>query len=454
MPELAEVETVRRVLKTELIGLTITKVDLLYNNIFENTEELPNLINNTFIDIKRKGKYLIFCLKKGFLLSHLRMEGKYFYVLPDYPLNKHMHVIFYLDNGYKLIYQDVRKFGRMHYFDSLEDLEKSLDLGPDANEALPYLDSLYEKLKASKTSLKNLLLDQSFIAGLGNIYVDEVLYAAKLLPNMPSSLATKDDLERILKASEVILNEAIKNKGTTIRSYTSSLGVTGNYQNFLKVHTKDLCPLGHKVITYKVGGRTSYVCPVCQTNFSYVIGLTGSIATGKTNVLNTLASYGFPVLDSDKLVKEAYNDPNILAKIKDAFNTTDKKEIASIIFHDATKKQKLEEIIHPYVISRLKEGIAKNKLVVLDIPLLFEARLEYLVNTIVCCYIPKEEEIKRLMARDNISYDYALAKINSQMDIELKKEKSNYIIDTSGTFEETKKKIDEVVKELIYGIYS
>ena len=454
MPELAEVETVRRVLKSELCGLKITKIDLLYKAIFENDENLPKLINQEFVDILRQGKYLIFCFNDGYLLSHLRMEGKYFYVQADYPLNKHMHVIFYLNNGYKLIYQDVRKFGRMHYYQKLDELKADLKIGVDANIALKDIDDLYKKLKSAKTCIKNLLLDQSFIAGLGNIYVDEVLYEAKLLPNMPANLLSYDDLFNILTASQQILDKAILNKGTTIRSYTSSLGVTGNYQNYLKVHTKEKCPKGHQIITYKVGGRTSYVCPICQTNFSYVIGLTGSIASGKSNVANELSKMGFTVVDSDKLVKEAYNDNDIISNIKAIFKTTDKKEIGDIIFHDKEKQKELEKIIHPYVINKLKIAIENNKLVVLDIPLLFEANLNYLCNKIICCYLPYEEELKRLVARDNISIEYAKAKINSQMPLELKKEKADLIIDTSGTFEETEKNIHNVVKEFIYGIFN
>lgn len=453
MPELAEVETVRRVLKSELIGQTITKIDLLYAPIFENSEAVKDLIGQTYVDIKRQGKYLIFCLSRGYLLSHLRMEGKYFYTDLDYPLNKHMHVIIYLDNGKKLIYQDVRKFGRMHYYEDLASLEADLDLGPDANLALPYLDELYAKLAKSRLPLKSLLLDQSFIAGLGNIYVDEVIYAAKLLPNMPANLVTKDELKTILEASKEILDLAIINKGTTIRSYTSSLGVIGNYQNYLKVHTKEKCPLGHEIITYKVGGRTSYVCPVCQTPKKMAIGITGGIASGKSNVLNTLKEWGFAVCDSDTLVKEAYQNEQILTQIKASFGTSKRLELAKIVFNDATKRKELEVIIHPYVIGKLEEAKANNQLVFLDIPLLYECQLEYLVDKVICLKLPLELEIERLCTRDNITKDYALKKINSQLPLADKVALADYVIDSSGSFAETNKKIKEVVKEIFYGLY-
>ncbi len=452
MPELAEVETVRRVLKEDLIGLKITSIDLLYKPIFENYDKINNLIGKTFKDILRKGKYLIFVFEDSFLLSHLRMEGKYFFVLDDHNINKHMHVIFHLNNGYKLIYQDVRKFGRMHYYDNYEDLVNSLNLGVDANLAIDQIDDLYNKIKKSNKPLKTLLLDQSFIAGLGNIYVDEVLYQAKLLPNMPANIVSYEDLSNILKACQDILDLAIINKGTTIRSYTSSLGVEGNYQNYLKVHTKKYCPEGHEIITYKIGGRTTYLCPSCQVK-KYVVGVTGSIATGKSNVVKELKEMGFITLDSDILVKEAYNDKDIINKILNTFNTIDKKELANIIYHNEVKKKELEAIIHPYVIAKLKEGIEKNNLIFLDIPLLFEANLEYLVDKIICCYCDEELELERLMYRNKIDKDSAKLMISNQMSIEKKKEKSHYVIDTSGTFKETKENIRKVIKELIYDIH-
>lgn len=454
MPELPEVETVRQVLKKELIGKTITKIDLNYKPIFENEDKLSKLIGQKYEDILRKGKYLIFCFNNGYLLSHLRMEGKYFYVPNEYEINKHMHVVIYLNNNYKLIYQDVRKFGRMHYYDDLNELYDDLKLGPDANEEGINLDELYNKMLKSKLPLKTLLLDQSFIAGLGNIYVDEVLYSARLMPNMPANLANKEDLINILKNAKQILNEAIINKGTTIRSYTSSLGVEGNYQNHLQVHTKEKCPLGHHITTIKIGGRTTYFCPVCQNRKKLVLGLTGSIATGKSNVLSTLKTYGFKTCDSDMLVREAYCDPKIKELVYLEFNTLDKKEIANIIYQDKLKKAKLESIIHPYVINKLKEACNSNGIIILDIPLLFEAKLEYLVDKIICCYLPYEEEIKRLMNRDKISKENAKMIIANQIDIEQKKIRSDYVIDTSSTFAKTNENINKVIKEIMYGIYA
>jgi formamidopyrimidine-DNA glycosylase len=270
MPELAEVECVRRVLKENIINLKINDIEIKYDKIVENDNNyfIDSLKGQTYKDILRRGKYLIFVLDKGYIISHLRMEGKYFYVPKDSMDNKHIHLIYYLSNGYMLCYQDVRKFGRIEFKDDskLYNTFPISDVGYD-----PILDKeieinrIYDKILNKAIPIKTTLLDQNIIAGLGNIYVDEVLFKAKINPLRPSNEISLNDLENIIKYTKEILNEAIKNKGTTIRSYTSSLGVEGNYQNFLNVHTKTICPLcNNKLLKIKIGGRSTYYCNKCQ----------------------------------------------------------------------------------------------------------------------------------------------------------------------------------------------
>ena len=270
MPELPEVETVRRVLEDEIIDLKILDVKIKYEPIINNDPVFfkEKVIGKTFKKMERRGKFLIFKLDDGALISHLRMEGKYFYVPKDSLDNKHIHVIYYLSNGYMLCYQDVRKFGRIEYKDSnsIYNTFPVSEVGYD-----PILDKeieinrFYDKILNKAIPIKTTLLDQNIIAGLGNIYVDEVLFKAKINPLRPSNKISLNDLENIIKYTKEILSEAIKNKGTTIRSYTSSLGVEGNYQNFLNVHTKTICPLcKNKLLKIKIGGRSTYYCNKCQ----------------------------------------------------------------------------------------------------------------------------------------------------------------------------------------------
>ena len=270
MPELPEVETVRRVLKPQLKNLKIENIIIRYNGIIE--DDIDYFINNikgkTIIDILRRGKYLIFKLNEGYMISHLRMEGKYFYLKRNTLDNKHIHVIFNLSNGYDLLYQDVRKFGKMTYKkdDELYSTHPLNDVGYDPIIDTNYdLDLIYKRIKNKNIPIKSTLLDQSIISGLGNIYVDEVLFASKINPERPSNKIKKDEVREIINQSIIILNDAINNKGTTIKSYTSSLGVEGNYQNFLKVHTKKECPHCKNTLNrVKINGRTTYFCKICQ----------------------------------------------------------------------------------------------------------------------------------------------------------------------------------------------
>ena len=270
MPELPEVETVRRVLKEKLIGLIIEDVEIRYPKMILNDIDYfkKMVINNRIIDISRCAKYLIFNLENGNIISHLRMEGKYFYTNDLSIDNKHVHVIYKLSNGYYLMYQDVRKFGIMEYKTN-DDLYNTLPLDKIGVDLVLTKDfdyqAIYDKIKRKKLPIKTSLLDQSIISGLGNIYVDEVLFYAKVDPTRLSNSITLDEIKRIIEGSVEILNLAIANKGTTIKSYTSSLNVTGNYQKFLKVHTKNECiDCKSKLIRVKINGRTTYYCKNCQ----------------------------------------------------------------------------------------------------------------------------------------------------------------------------------------------
>lgn len=269
MPELPEVETVRRCLIESILDNKIVDISSNYPEMVEGDFDQfkESLIGHKFIDIKRKGKYLIFKLDNINLISHLRMEGKFFYQAKDEAINKHIHMIFRFDNGYELRYQDTRKFGRMvlKTDDNLYTTNPLLKLGYDANDENIDLNEVYMKLKARKNTIKEALLNQEIISGLGNIYVDEVLALSHISPFKISNSITKDECKLILESSKDILDRAIIYKGTTIRSYTSSLGVKGGFQDFLLVHTKAFCPYcNEKISKAKIGGRTTYYCANCQ----------------------------------------------------------------------------------------------------------------------------------------------------------------------------------------------
>ena len=197
------------------------------------------------------------------------MEGKYFLKTSKEQIEKHERIIFTFDDDTDLRYHDTRKFGRMNLIkkEDLYNTEAIKKQGYEPFDEKLTSDYLLEKFKGKKLPMKTLLLDQTIISGLGNIYADEVLFAAKINPLKTGSEVTKEECERIINSSKVIIKEAIEMGGTTIKSYTSSLGVTGRFQQKLKAHKKEGEPCsicGKPIKRIKVGGRSTYYCESCQ----------------------------------------------------------------------------------------------------------------------------------------------------------------------------------------------
>lgn len=268
MPEIAEVRTVAKTLNKSLKNKTIKDINIIYNKIIDQDELYfkNNLINSTIYGVSNYGKYLFFDLKDKVLISHLRMEGKYFIKDSEDVIDKHEHIIFIFDD-FQLRYHDTRKFGKMKVVNKedlfkLKEIEK-LGIEPD-NDSLTS-EYIYNKIKDKNIAIKTLLLDQTIINGLGNIYADEVLFASNINPLRKGCSITIDECERIKVASKEIISLATKLGGSTIRSYTSSLGVIGHYQDHLCVHTKEICSkCNGKIEKIKVGGRGTYFCSNCQ----------------------------------------------------------------------------------------------------------------------------------------------------------------------------------------------
>jgi len=270
MPELPEVETVKETLKLKLLNKKIIDVDIIYPKIIEypDIDTFKNQIKNeTIIDIKRRGKWLMFELNNYYLLSHLRMEGKY-NIKTNEPLNKHEHVLFKFDD-FNLRYQDTRKFGKMYLYKKDEAFNKHPlnELGKEPWDETLNVTYLEEKYKTRKKTVKEVLLDQTIITGIGNIYADEILFLSKLNPYKKVNELNKTDLENIIKYTKETLEKAIKEGGTTIRTYTSSEGVHGRFQQHLLVHNKEneKCTICDSIIVKtRIGGRGTYYCPNCQ----------------------------------------------------------------------------------------------------------------------------------------------------------------------------------------------
>ncbi|MEG0076366.1 DNA-formamidopyrimidine glycosylase [Anaerorhabdus sp.] len=269
MPELPEVETVLRTLEHQIKNQEIIDVKVLWDRIVGDDTQyfISKCMGQHFRDFKRRGKYLLFILDDCILVSHLRMEGKYFYSNKDEPINKHVHVIFTLGNGKELRYQDTRKFGRMEILDIDSDINSFKKLGPEPWDASFTPSYCYQTLHKKTGPIKGALLDQSFVAGVGNIYADEICFKMGVDPRKPCKKITKKNCEDLVQATQETLTRAIELGGTTIRSYTSSLGITGRFQLEVHVHGRfnELCPkCNTEIKKIRVATRGTYYCPHCQ----------------------------------------------------------------------------------------------------------------------------------------------------------------------------------------------
>lgn len=273
MPELPEVETIRKTLKQLIIGKTIEEMDVYWSRIVKHPDDIEHfkhmLVGQSFSNIERKGKFLIFQLDDYTLVSHLRMEGKYSLHDKKDPVDKHTHIIFKFTDDQELRYTDVRKFGTMHVFPKGEHLQaKPLNLlAPDPFEPAFTFDYFQNKLRKTSRVIKTVLLDQTVIAGLGNIYVDETLFKAKVHPLCKANELSDGDIRRIMRCAEETLLEAIEQGGTTIRSYVASDGEMGMFQQKLYVYGQEdePCQVCSKpIIKIKVSNRGTHLCPSCQ----------------------------------------------------------------------------------------------------------------------------------------------------------------------------------------------
>lgn len=269
MPEIAEVETVRRTLKKQILHQKIEYIKILYPKMIEKDSlDLNLLIDQEVNNISRLGKWLIFNLTNYDLISHLRMEGKFFIKDKKDELNKHEHIIIGFKD-FELRYHDTRKFGKMALLNKRDTYNyKALaKQGLEPNDSKLTKEYLFDKIHNSNIAIKTLLLDQTIISGLGNIYANEVLFSARINPQRKGASITIKECDKIIESANKIIKEAISLGGTTIKSYTSSLGVTGRFQQKLMVHKRENEPCkicNTSIINEKVNGRSTYYCPKCQ----------------------------------------------------------------------------------------------------------------------------------------------------------------------------------------------
>jgi formamidopyrimidine-DNA glycosylase len=273
MPELPEVETIKRTLIQLVKGKTIESVSVFWPKMIKKPIEVEQfkdaLKGQTILDVDRRGKFLKFILSDYVLVSHLRMEGRYGLYNQFDPIEKHTHVIFTFTDGTELRYRDVRKFGTMHLFKKGEE-EASLplsQLGPEPFSKQCSVQYLKQQFKKTNRSIKTALLDQKVVVGLGNIYVDEALFRAGIHPEKKANTLSMDEIQTLHKEMVATLKEAVKKGGSTVRSYVNTQGQIGMFQLELFVYGREDEPCrkcGTPISKKVVGGRGTHYCTHCQ----------------------------------------------------------------------------------------------------------------------------------------------------------------------------------------------
>ena len=457
MPELPEVETVLRTLERQIEGRSIKDIRVLYPRIIEGDEEdfRQRLTGRSFRSFLRRGKYLLFEMDDVTLVCHLRMEGKFYLMDPEEPVDKHTHVIFSLSDGRDLRYHDVRKFGRMEVIEKRDDYQDFKGLGPEPFDKRFNRKYCKEYLKGQKRPVKEILLDQGFCAGIGNIYADEILYASKIHPLTKGNRLNEEEISAMITNTRRILKEAVKAGGTTIRSYTSSLGVTGRFQMSLRCHDRDTCPdCGQKIEKIRVGGRGTYYCPKCQER-DINIAITGTIGSGKSTAVDILRKKGYDVFVCDEYNAYLLEKGNAgYLAVKEAFpkcfdgEELDKKKLAGVVFRNRKEKAKLEGILHPLIIEEMKREMKEKHTFFAEVPLLYECGLEGLFDSVVLVTSKKSIALQRLQNR-GIDEKEGKRRLRNQMSSEIKKKLADEIIYNNGSLSELEKSVTELIGKII-----
>ncbi len=268
MPELPEVETIKNELMPHVIGREVTGITLVWEGMVRQPSAADfrsRIIGQRITGITRRGKYLLFSLSGGEMLAiHLRMTGALLLELAAAD-EKYIRAVIHLDGGVNLYFRDLRKFGGMWL---VEDERSIADkLGPEPLEADFTADTLAELLCGRAAPIKALLCDQGFIAGIGNMYADEALFAAGIHPMRPGGSLSRDEIGRLTAAIKKVLRAAIEDKGASVLNYRRPGGEAGTAHFRFKVAHRggETCPnCGTPIERIPIRNRGSYFCPKCQ----------------------------------------------------------------------------------------------------------------------------------------------------------------------------------------------
>ncbi len=271
MPELPEVENIRKTLLPHLLGRRIVDVQIYIDRMIkypQSSEFAQNIVGVTINNVLRRGKYLLFVFDdEKLLVVHLRMTGALIVTEKD-EMPAYARIKFSLSDGSILWYTDVRTLGTLHLLNKGENPIKGLrELGPEPLSVQMNAAYLKDKITGSKKSIKAVLLDQSIIAGIGNIYADEALHIAKIRPDKKAGELTDKQIKLLCQAIVKVISQAIENKGTSFRDYKDGDGQKGQNQDHLLVYGRKNkpCYTCTTPIEYqRTAGRGTCFCPKCQ----------------------------------------------------------------------------------------------------------------------------------------------------------------------------------------------
>ncbi|MBI4753405.1 bifunctional DNA-formamidopyrimidine glycosylase/DNA-(apurinic or apyrimidinic site) lyase [Candidatus Desantisbacteria bacterium] len=269
MPELPEVETIVCGLQKKIAWKKIVDVRVMLPRIIRGDagDFIAMATGTTIQKVWRRGKMIVIDLCEGkSLLVHLKMTGQLLYLSGNAPVAKHTHLILELSDGHQLRYLDMRQFGYL----CLTDASMVQGLTPSGAEPLEISWGEFKGLiQSRKAQVKPLLLNQSFLAGIGNIYADEILHKAGIHPLQRSHTLCESQITRLYYVMREVLRQAIEQRGSSISDFVDSAGQKGNYQKYHRVYQWQGEPCftcQEKIVRIKIGGRSSYFCPCCQKN--------------------------------------------------------------------------------------------------------------------------------------------------------------------------------------------
>ncbi len=452
MPELPEVETIKRILEKELIGRTFA-IPILYVKKALQTDEMDfsSLKGKKILSLSREGKFLLIHLsEERYLLFHLRMEGKLYIVNSMAKNERHLSAFFPFENEENgLAFYDTRKFGIIEY---LHEGERGplRHLGKEPFNITQ--EELYRKYSHSHKMVKELLLDQSIMSGIGNIYANEILFDAKISPFLPGSALSEEQCSSLLSSSKKILSLAIEKNGSTIRSYHAKIDESESFQNLLKVYSRKGQPCEvchHKIEKRQVGQRGTEYCPYCQKT-GIDVAITGKIASGKSLAASYFREEGFLLFSADDEIHKMYQEKDFLKELRHFFPSLftpklDKKVITEKLKNDKSFKRKYLSFLYKRLREKINdftiENNGKNK--IFEMPVLFDAKMDDLFPIIVGVETTKQKE--HLLERGDDPNRVFFNNLNSY---DAHKDQLDYILHSDGEKSELKKQVIDVIKKI------